>query len=72
MSGLDVKQIAAGDHHSCVLTSFGDIYTWGRGDFGQLGHGNQVNPKPHTPNPKPQTPNPKPQTPNPKPSCAAV
>jgi len=40
MSGLDVKQLAAGENHSCVLTSFGDIYTWGRGDYGQLGHGN--------------------------------
>lgn len=42
MSGLDVKQLAAGENHSCVLTSFGDIYTWGRGDYGQLGHGNQL------------------------------
>jgi alpha-tubulin suppressor-like RCC1 family protein len=40
MSGLDVKQLAAGDNHSCVLTALGDIYTWGRGDYGQLGHGN--------------------------------
>jgi len=39
MSGLDIKVMAAGDSHSCVLTSLGDIYTWGRGDFGQLGHG---------------------------------
>mmetsp|Transcript_26130 Transcript_26130/g.85925 ORF Transcript_26130/g.85925 Transcript_26130/m.85925 type:complete len:650 (+) Transcript_26130:198-2147(+) len=39
MSGLDIKQIVAGENHSCVMTSFGDIYTWGRGDFGQLGHG---------------------------------
>ena len=42
MSGLDVKQLAAGENHSCVLTSFGDIYTWGRGDYGQLGHGNHL------------------------------
>ena len=25
-----------------MLTSFGDIYTWGRGDYGQLGHGNHI------------------------------
>ena len=43
MSGLDVKQIIAGDNHSCVLTSTGDVYSWGRGDYGQLGHGNQAN-----------------------------
>eukprot|EP00960_Hanusia_phi_P066803 766480-Hanusia_phi.AAC.5 len=39
MSGLDIKHIVAGENHSCVMTSFGDIYTWGRGDYGQLGHG---------------------------------
>lgn len=39
MGGLDVKQIAAGENHSAVLTSSGDIYTWGRGDYGQLGLG---------------------------------
>jgi hypothetical protein len=39
MGGIDVKQLAAGENHSAVLTSTGDIYTWGRGDYGQLGLG---------------------------------
>jgi alpha-tubulin suppressor-like RCC1 family protein len=33
-----VKQVAAGVYHSMVLTSDGDVFTWGWG--GQLGHGN--------------------------------
>ena len=39
MSGLEIKHFGAGENHTCVLTSTGDIYTWGRGDYGQLGHG---------------------------------
>ena len=39
MSGLEIKLFGAGENHTCVLTSTGDIYTWGRGDYGQLGHG---------------------------------
>jgi hypothetical protein len=32
-------RIAAGYHHSMVLTDAGRIYSWGTGDVGQLGHG---------------------------------
>jgi alpha-tubulin suppressor-like RCC1 family protein len=35
-----VKQVAAGAYHSMVLTRDGDVFTWGYGYFGQLGHGN--------------------------------
>jgi hypothetical protein len=35
-----VKQVAAGLYHSMVLTSDGDVWTWGDGDDGRLGHGN--------------------------------
>jgi alpha-tubulin suppressor-like RCC1 family protein len=35
-----VKQVAAGTVHSMVLTRDGDVFTWGWGYFGQLGHGN--------------------------------
>jgi alpha-tubulin suppressor-like RCC1 family protein len=35
-----VKQVAAGGHHSMVLTRDGDVFTWGDGYYGQLGHGN--------------------------------
>ena len=29
----------AGENHSAALTSFGEVYSWGRGEFGVLGHG---------------------------------
>jgi alpha-tubulin suppressor-like RCC1 family protein len=35
-----VKQVAAGGYHSMVLTRDGDVFTWGSGGFGRLGHGN--------------------------------
>ncbi|CAH2065637.1 unnamed protein product [Thlaspi arvense] len=34
-----VKEIASGSHHVAVLTSFGNVYTWGKGANGQLGLG---------------------------------
>jgi alpha-tubulin suppressor-like RCC1 family protein len=40
LSGVVVKQVAAGALHSMVLTRDGDVFTWGWGRFGQLGHGN--------------------------------
>ena len=38
-----VVQVAAGDRHSMALTAAGDLYTWGRGMSGRLGHGDEVN-----------------------------
>lgn len=38
-SGIKITQIAAGWHHSVVLTEKGDIYTCGHGGTGQLGLG---------------------------------
>ena len=32
--------MVAGGQHSMVLTRDGDVFTWGWGHFGQLGHGN--------------------------------
>jgi alpha-tubulin suppressor-like RCC1 family protein len=40
LSGVVVKQVAAGYAHSMVLTSDGDVFTWGCGYCGRLGHGN--------------------------------
>jgi alpha-tubulin suppressor-like RCC1 family protein len=40
--GIDeaaVVQVAAGRHHSMALTATGVLYSWGKGDHGQLGHG---------------------------------
>jgi hypothetical protein len=40
LNHMVVKQVAAGADHSMVLTRDGDVFTWGREYFGQLGHGN--------------------------------
>lgn len=37
LSGLDVKEIAGGEHHSLALTGDGDIYSWGRFDMKEVG-----------------------------------
>ncbi|KAI3467365.1 hypothetical protein Pfo_024028 [Paulownia fortunei] len=34
-----VEEIACGSHHVAVLTSKAEVYTWGKGANGQLGHG---------------------------------
>ncbi|KAL2546770.1 Regulator of chromosome condensation (RCC1) family with FYVE zinc finger domain [Forsythia ovata] len=34
-----VEEIACGSHHVAVLTSKAEVYTWGKGSNGQLGHG---------------------------------
>ncbi|XP_073139948.1 PH, RCC1 and FYVE domains-containing protein 1-like isoform X2 [Henckelia pumila] len=34
-----VEEIACGSYHVAVLTSKGEVYTWGKGRSGQLGHG---------------------------------
>merc|ERR1711920_1107723 len=42
--GRDVKSLAAGSGHSLAVTNAGLVFSWGFGDYGQLGH-----PKPATP-----------------------
>eukprot|EP00904_Undaria_pinnatifida_P009747 jgi/Undpi1/5902/HiC_scaffold_2.g01176.m1 len=39
--GLSVQQVCCGGQHAAVLTDCGEIFTWGRGGFGRLGHGNR-------------------------------
>ena len=34
-----VEHIACGSGHTVILTSDGNVLTWGRGDDGRLGHG---------------------------------
>jgi|EP00945_MAST-04E_sp_MAST-4E-sp1_P001458 alpha-tubulin suppressor-like RCC1 family protein len=34
----DVVSVAAGDDHSVALLKSGEVWTWGRGEHGQLGH----------------------------------
>jgi alpha-tubulin suppressor-like RCC1 family protein len=38
----DVKQVAAGSNFTVALRADGEVWTWGRGDFGQLGDGTHV------------------------------
>jgi alpha-tubulin suppressor-like RCC1 family protein len=39
LRGVGVKQIACGSGHTVVLSTEGEVLTWGRGDDGRLGHG---------------------------------
>ncbi|CAI5472595.1 unnamed protein product [Closterium sp. Yama58-4] len=34
-----IEQIACGTHHIAALTAASDLFTWGQGNHGQLGHG---------------------------------
>ena len=41
--GYVVKQLASSagsDGHSIALTDSGEVFSWGDGDYGKLGHGN--------------------------------
>ena len=38
-----ILEVDAGEQHTCVLIEGGRIRCWGRGEFGQLGHGNPNN-----------------------------
>ena len=42
LRGVGVRQIACGSGHTVVLTTEGHVYTWGRGDDGRLGHGENM------------------------------
>lgn len=46
--GQNITQISCGEYFSAALDKNGKAFTWGRGDFGQLGHNSKsdlVNPK---------------------------
>mmetsp|Transcript_12114 Transcript_12114/g.48750 ORF Transcript_12114/g.48750 Transcript_12114/m.48750 type:complete len:602 (+) Transcript_12114:67-1872(+) len=44
VEGIDVvaMQVCCGDFHSALLTDTGEVYTWGEGNYGQLGHGKAI------------------------------
>jgi hypothetical protein len=37
-----VKQVCCSENHQILLTATGEVFSWGRNDFGQLGHGDTV------------------------------
>nr|KAF6500344.1 HECT and RLD domain containing E3 ubiquitin protein ligase 5 [Molossus molossus] len=43
LSGVPLAQISAGKAHSMALSISGNMYSWGRNDFGQLGLGHTDN-----------------------------
>ena len=43
IGGKTIIEISAGQHHSLVLDDVGDVYSFGRGIYGQLGHGDDNN-----------------------------
>ena len=41
MHGSQVADIACGGWHSAALTTHGEVYIWGRGEYGRLGIGDR-------------------------------
>ncbi|XP_077975128.1 E3 ubiquitin-protein ligase HERC2-like isoform X2 [Styela clava] len=39
LRGVEVVDISAGGSHSAAISSRGKLYTWGKGRYGRLGHG---------------------------------
>lgn len=37
--GTEIVDVACGGHHSAAISSAGLLYTWGKGRYGRLGHG---------------------------------
>jgi RCC1 and BTB domain-containing protein len=35
--------VACGENFVSALNTNGEVYTWGGGEYGQLGHGNTIN-----------------------------
>lgn len=40
---LDIVSLTTGSYHLAVTTAEGEVYTWGCGEDGRLGHGNEEN-----------------------------
>lgn len=42
LKGVKVVQVACGDFHTAALIDCGVVFSWGKGDDGRLGHGDEV------------------------------
>ncbi|GLT58678.1 hypothetical protein SLA2020_315490 [Shorea laevis] len=42
LSNMNIELLACGEYHTCAVTLSGDLYMWGDGTYGLLGHGNDV------------------------------
>jgi len=42
LKGVIAVQVACGTHHTGILSDAGEVYTWGSGEFGKLGHGDDT------------------------------
>ena len=43
LQGKHIRDIACGSNQSAAITSNGELYTWGSGEDGCLGHGDKAN-----------------------------
>ncbi|NXF41548.1 RCCD1 protein, partial [Nyctibius bracteatus] len=39
---LEVSTVGCGSRHTAIVTRGGELYTWGWGKYGQLGHGDNA------------------------------
>lgn len=42
LAGQVVVQVTCGSYHTAAVTGSGDLFTWGGGMYGKLGHGNET------------------------------
>jgi len=42
LTGQVVTQVTCGSYHTAAVTGNGDLWTWGGGMYGKLGHGNEA------------------------------
>ena len=42
LTGGVVADVVCGRHHTALLTTAGQLYTWGAAGFGRLGHGDHA------------------------------